>query len=134
MQGEALPRLDVPLIASKEINKQNLKLVRTLSFTALLAMLSIPVAMAGATNKGDNTAATPGENSSSTVTPTEPQSGAENDVRKGTTNSNTTKTTKSKSKKHRKARQIVALPAATLPAVLQIAPQAVTSLTTARVS
>lgn len=36
--------------------------------------LSVPQAMAGATNQGDNTAATPGEGSATTKTPEEPDS------------------------------------------------------------
>jgi len=70
------------------------KLWKRAPLAALLLALYVPVTMAGGTNRGDNTSATPGENSSSTVTPTDPQSGAIDDVKKGTTTSKDVKGTK----------------------------------------
>jgi len=44
------------------------------SLMVLLSALYCAPAFAGATNSGDNTSATPGENSSTTTTPTDPAS------------------------------------------------------------
>lgn len=63
---------------------------------ALTACLQIPAALAGATNSGDNTSATPGDNSSSVKTPAD----ADSDTRKGTSNTKNMKTPKDS---HRKA-------------------------------
>jgi hypothetical protein len=70
---------------------------KLLPVTALALCLQAPVAMAGATNSGDNTTATPGENSSTTGTPAD----AGHDRRKGTTKTDDMKSSKGhKSGKH----------------------------------
>ncbi|HEY8118247.1 MAG TPA: hypothetical protein VIE91_03310 [Methylophilaceae bacterium] len=63
---------------------------------ALATCLQIPAALAGATNSGDNTSATPGDSSSSVKTPAD----ADSDTRKGTSNTKNMKTPKDS---HRKA-------------------------------
>jgi hypothetical protein len=67
---------------------------KTLPIALLALSLQAPLAMAGATNSGDNTTATPGENSTTTGTPAD----AGHDRRKGTT-----KTDDMKSKKQHKS-------------------------------
>jgi len=62
---------------------------------ALTACLQIPAALAGATNSGDNTSATPGDNSSSIKTPAD----ADSDARKGTSNTKSMKTPKDSQRK-----------------------------------
>ena len=64
---------------------------KALPLAALMLCLQTPIAMAGATNTGNNTSATPGDNSTSTQTPANPGS----DRRKGTTNTKDMKTPQS---------------------------------------
>lgn len=67
---------------------------KTLPIALLALSLQTPLAMAGATNSGDNTTATPGENSTTTGTPAE----AGHDRRKGTTKTDDMKSTKKQHK------------------------------------
>jgi hypothetical protein len=70
---------------------------KILPIAALALCLQVPLAMAGATNSGDNTTATPGENSTTTGTPAD----GGHDRRKGTTKTDDMKSSSGqKSKKH----------------------------------
>ena len=62
---------------------------KILPIAALALCLQVPLAMAGATNSGDNTTATPGEGSATTGTPAD----AGHDRRKGTTKTDDMKST-----------------------------------------
>lgn len=67
-------------------------LLKTLPVALLALCLQMPNAFAGATNRDENTAATPGEKSTTTDTPTD----AGHERRKGTTNTDDMKSSKSK--------------------------------------
>lgn len=73
---------------------------KILPIAVMALCLQVPLAMAGATNSGDNTTATPGENSSTSGTPSAPDPGT--DRRSGTTKTDDLKSTKGhhKSGKH----------------------------------
>lgn len=68
---------------------------KTLPFAVLLVCLQAPSAMAGATNRDDNTTATPGDKSTTTESATK----QEHDRRKGTTNTQDMQTPKKGSDK-----------------------------------
>lgn len=63
-------------------------LLRLIPVLALMFMMNMPNALAGGTNRGDNTDATPGEKATTTKEVTDP----EHDRRKGTTKTNKMKT------------------------------------------
>lgn len=66
--------------------RPSLKLLQALTSVAMILCFSVPVAIAGATDRGDSTSAAPGEKSSTTTTPTD--ANARNDIiRKRTNNS-----------------------------------------------
>jgi hypothetical protein len=62
------------------------KVLQAVSAIAMILCLGVPVAIAGATNRGDNTSAATGEKSSTTTTPTDANVRNDN-IRKGTNNS-----------------------------------------------
>ena len=68
------------------IVRPSTKVLQAVSSIAMILCLGAPVAMAGATNRGDNTSATPGGKSSTTTTPTDANARNDN-FRKGTNNS-----------------------------------------------
>lgn len=92
---------------SNDLKELSLKVaLKAIPTIAVVFCLGVPVAMAGATNRGDNTTATPGDNSSTVTTPTDPNA-REDNIRKGTTNSNTNSNSNSNSnsKYHKKSKR-----------------------------
>lgn len=67
---------------------KSLNLWKTLSATAILLAISVPNAMAGGTNRGENTSAEPGDKATTTREATDPS----HNRRKGTTHTNKMRT------------------------------------------